>query len=102
MKDYINDRCDRYGGSLENQCHFALEILSGVMEEIGAERTAIRISPVVDHLDVTDLDLVGLALYLVHQFNLMATRYGQGICYLHLTQPRYNVVSKRNRNENEI
>lgn len=102
MKDRINDRRDRYGGSLENRCRFALEILSGVMEEIGAERTAIRISPVVDHLDATDSDPVGLALYLVHQFNLMATRYGRGLCYLHLTQPRYSAVSKRNRNENEI
>ncbi|KAH9297399.1 hypothetical protein KI387_029081 [Taxus chinensis] len=83
MKDGINDRVDEYGGSIENRCRFALEILKAVSDEIGAERTAIRISPVVDHLDALDSDPITLGLYLIHKFNDFK------LCYMHLTQPRY-------------
>ncbi|GLJ43464.1 hypothetical protein SUGI_0903670 [Cryptomeria japonica] len=84
MKNKINDRMDEYGGSIENRCRFALEILSAVTEEIGTERTAIRISPVVDHLDALDSDPMALGLYLAAKLNHF------GLCYMHLTQPRYN------------
>jgi 2,4-dienoyl-CoA reductase-like NADH-dependent reductase (Old Yellow Enzyme family) len=41
----INDREDRYGGTVENRCRFALECLEDVLAEAGPERTMIRISP---------------------------------------------------------
>ncbi|MCC3280454.1 MULTISPECIES: alkene reductase [unclassified Arthrobacter] len=40
-----NERTDEYGGSVENRARFALEVATAVVEEIGAERTGIRISP---------------------------------------------------------
>ena len=40
-----NERTDQYGGSIENRARFAIEVAKGVAEEIGAERTGIRISP---------------------------------------------------------
>ncbi|CAA9212342.1 MAG: NADH:flavin oxidoreductase/NADH oxidase [uncultured Arthrobacter sp.] len=40
-----NVRTDQYGGSIENRARFALEVARGVAEEIGAERTGIRLSP---------------------------------------------------------
>lgn len=40
-----NTRTDEYGGSIENRARFAIEIAKAVAEEIGAERTAIRLSP---------------------------------------------------------
>jgi N-ethylmaleimide reductase len=40
-----NHRTDRYGGSVANRIRFAVEIASAIAEEIGAERTGIRISP---------------------------------------------------------
>lgn len=40
-----NDRTDQYGGSIENRARFALEVARGVAEEIGADRTGIRLSP---------------------------------------------------------
>ena len=45
MKDQVNDRTDQYGGSLENRCRFALEIVEAVSNEIGADRVGIRLSP---------------------------------------------------------
>lgn len=40
-----NTRTDNYGGSIENRARFALEVAKAVVEEIGAERTGFRISP---------------------------------------------------------
>jgi 2,4-dienoyl-CoA reductase-like NADH-dependent reductase (Old Yellow Enzyme family) len=41
----VNDRTDKYGGSVENRCRFALELLSVLIKTFGAERIIIRISP---------------------------------------------------------
>ena len=40
-----NIRTDHYGGSIENRCRFLLEVVSAVAENIGKEKTAIRLSP---------------------------------------------------------
>lgn len=40
-----NTRTDEYGGSIENRTRFAIEVTKAIVEEIGAERTAFRISP---------------------------------------------------------
>ena len=40
-----NLRDDEYGGSIENRCRFAIEIAKGVAAAIGADKTAIRLSP---------------------------------------------------------
>lgn len=41
----LNDRDDRYGGSIENRLRFPLETLDAVIAEVGADRVGIRISP---------------------------------------------------------
>ncbi|KAK9755612.1 hypothetical protein RND81_01G037900 [Saponaria officinalis] len=35
MKDQVNDRTDQYGGSLENRCRFALEVVEAIVNEVG-------------------------------------------------------------------
>ena len=40
-----NQRTDSYGGSVENRARFVIEVARAVAEEIGADRTGIRISP---------------------------------------------------------
>ncbi|GAA0493492.1 MULTISPECIES: alkene reductase [Tatumella] len=40
-----NVRTDEYGGSVENRARFAIEVAKAVAEEIGADRTGIRLSP---------------------------------------------------------
>jgi N-ethylmaleimide reductase len=40
-----NMRSDRYGASIENRARFAVEVASAIAEEIGADRTAMRLSP---------------------------------------------------------
>lgn len=79
-----NTRIDEYGGSLENRARFALEVASAIATEIGAERTAIRLSPgsTLWGIDegtegpdlyrylVTELDKLGLAyVHILHNGN---------------------------------
>ncbi len=46
LREGANQRSDRYGGSIENRARFLLEVMAAVIGEIGAERSAIRLSPV--------------------------------------------------------
>lgn len=40
-----NNRTDKYGGTIENRSRFLLDILKGIMDAIGPERTGLRLSP---------------------------------------------------------
>lgn len=79
-----NTRTDEYGGSTQNRARFAIEVAMAIAEEIGAERTAIRLSPgtTLWGIDegaegpdlyrylVGELDKLGLAyLHVMHQGN---------------------------------
>ncbi|WP_321839353.1 alkene reductase [Paraburkholderia bannensis] len=79
-----NARTDEYGGSIENRARFAIEVATAIAREIGADRTAIRLSPGmamwgIDEGDegpalyrylVAELDKLGLAyLHIAHQGN---------------------------------
>lgn len=41
----LNQREDRYGGSIENRLRFMLETIDALIPEIGGERVGVRISP---------------------------------------------------------
>jgi NADPH2 dehydrogenase len=45
LQDVSNHREDAYGGSIENRSRFGLETVDAVVQAIGAEKTAIRLSP---------------------------------------------------------
>ncbi|THF95770.1 hypothetical protein TEA_023920 [Camellia sinensis var. sinensis] len=51
LKDQVNDRTNKYGGSLENHCRFALEIVEAIANEIGADKVGIRLSPFTDYME---------------------------------------------------
>lgn len=82
MKDSVNDRSDKYGGSLENRCRFALEVVEAIAQEIGPERVGIRLSPFADYFEAWDSDPDGLGLYMANALN----RYK--ILYAHYVEPR--------------
>ncbi|OOF89981.1 hypothetical protein ASPCADRAFT_212322 [Aspergillus carbonarius ITEM 5010] len=44
-QDTVNKRTDAWGGSVENRSRFAVEVTRAVVDAIGADRTAIRLSP---------------------------------------------------------
>jgi N-ethylmaleimide reductase len=78
LSSNANRRTDRYGGPIENRIRFALEIARAVSEEIGADRTGIRISPGNPFNDVREEDVP--ALYGA----LVAGLAPLGLAYLHV------------------
>lgn len=45
LSENANQRQDAYGGTIENRSRFAIEVAKAVGDEIGPERTGIRLSP---------------------------------------------------------
>ncbi|MDA8445120.1 alkene reductase [Paracidovorax valerianellae] len=74
-----NTRTDRYGGSIENRARFAIEVVTAIAEEIGADRTAIRLSPGAT-LGGIDEGAEGPALYRY----LAAELSPLGLAYVHV------------------
>ncbi|XP_071924043.1 12-oxophytodienoate reductase 1-like isoform X2 [Coffea arabica] len=89
LKDQINDRTDEYGGSLENRCRFALEIVEAVSNAIGADRVGLRLSPFADYMESGDSNPAALGLYMAEALN----KYG--ILYCHMVEPRMKTVGEK-------
>lgn len=80
VKDGANVRTDAYGGSIENRARLLLEVTAAVVEEVGAGRTGIRISPVSPANGVTSSDPQAQFDYIVDRLDAM------GIVYLHVVE----------------
>ncbi|KAJ1704225.1 hypothetical protein LUZ63_004004 [Rhynchospora breviuscula] len=89
MKDSSNSRTDKYGGSLENRCRFALEIVEAISNEIGPDRVGIRLSPFTDYMECFDSDPETLGMYMVQSLNKF------NILYCHMIEPRMAIVEGR-------
>jgi N-ethylmaleimide reductase len=74
-----NTRTDEYGGSIANRARFAIEVATAIAEEIGADRTAIRLSPGIKMWGI-DEGAEGPALYrhLVDELDKL------GLAYVHI------------------
>lgn len=82
LHDSINDRTDRYGGSIENRARFLFEVLDAVIDEVGAERTSLRLSP--SNLMGTDNDADSKALY---EFVIRTLNDDYELSFLELVEP---------------
>ena len=80
LRDGANQRTDGYGGSIENRCRFALEVVDAVVAEIGAGRVGIRLSPVTPANDLSDSHPQALFGHLVEQLDQ------RGIAFLHVVE----------------
>ena len=49
-----NQRTDDYGGSIENRSRLLLETMRAIADEIGGDRTGLRLSPVTPANDIND------------------------------------------------
>ncbi|KAH6763833.1 12-oxophytodienoate reductase 2 [Perilla frutescens var. hirtella] len=88
LKDGVNDRTDQYGGSLENRCRFAREIIEALVAEIGGGRVGIRLSPFANYMESEDSNPSSLGLYLAEGLS----RYG--LAYCHMVEPDIKTVIK--------
>jgi N-ethylmaleimide reductase len=75
LSDETNHRSDIYGGSVTNRLRFALEVTEAIVEEIGGERTGIRISPVTPANDALDSDPTAVYFPLIRELNQFNLAY---------------------------
>lgn len=81
LAEASNQRTDTYGGTLANRARLLLEVVDAIVDEIGADRVGVRLSPVgsFNGLDSDDAGESGL-----HVARALAER---GIAFLHLSEP---------------
>jgi len=80
IRDGANHRSDEYGGSVENRCRFALEVVDACVAEIGAGRVGIRLSPLTTFNDMTDSHPQIVFAHLVEELNK------RGIAFIHFIE----------------
>ncbi|MFB7593858.1 alkene reductase [Streptomyces sp. NPDC056160] len=78
LSTHTNERTDRYGGPVAGRIRFAVEVAAAVADEIGAGRTAIRLSPGNPYNDIREDDTHVLYPALVRALAPL------GLAYLHL------------------
>ena len=78
LSSNANRRTDRYGGSTANRIRFAVEVASAVADEIGPDRTGIRISPGNPFNDIVEDDVPELYGALLEALAPL------GLAYLHV------------------
>ncbi|RSS83280.1 alkene reductase [Streptomyces sp. WAC06614] len=76
-----NRRTDEWGGTVENRIRFAVEVVRAVAAEIGADRTALRISPGNTFNDIDEPDPRPTYEALVKEIDEL------GLAYLHIMEP---------------
>lgn len=75
LRDGVNNRDDEYGGPVANRARLTLEVLRGVIDEVGWARVGIRISPVTPANDMSDSNPQALFTYLVGAIDKLAPVY---------------------------
>ena len=80
LRTTSNTRTDEYGGSRENRLRFLKEVIDAIVDEVGADRTAIRLAPFLTARGMDCPDILPTIL--------AAAEYLQakGIAYLHLVE----------------
>jgi N-ethylmaleimide reductase len=84
LRDGSNLRDDDYGGPIENRIRLLREVAQAVAGEVGADRTAVRLSPNGESQGVNERDPYGL-------FGAAAAALGDvGIAFLELREPGFD------------
>ncbi|TKW01558.1 hypothetical protein SEVIR_8G189000v4 [Setaria viridis] len=85
VNDGLND-----SSSLDNRCsRLATDVVAAVVDEVGAHRVGVRLSPFAGYTDYTDADAEAQALHLVHFMDKL------GVLYCHMVEPRKCVNGNR-------
>ncbi|MNF36644.1 N-ethylmaleimide reductase [compost metagenome] len=76
-----NQREDAYGGSLENRARLLLEVVAAVVDEVGAERVGVRLTPMGRFMGMGDETPQATFGHIVRSLNHWM------LAYLHLVEP---------------
>lgn len=82
LSDSVNQRTDKWGGSIENRSRLTLEVIKAVSEAIGAEKVAVRFSPFAGFQGSEKSDINELYTYLISQLKEMDLK----LAYLSLVE----------------
>jgi N-ethylmaleimide reductase len=80
LRTTSNQRTDAYGGSRSNRLRFLRDVVNAVADEVGAERTAIRLAP---FLTARGMDCPDILPTLLEAMDFLQAR---GIGYVHLVE----------------
>lgn len=80
LRSNSNHRSDGYGGRRENRTRFLLEVAEAVAEQIGAERTGVRLSPYITFKDMNDPEIIDTILLAARGLDKI------GVAYVHLSE----------------
>jgi N-ethylmaleimide reductase len=76
-----NHRKDRYGGNIENRARFLMQVTKAVIDEVGSDRVAVRLTPMGRFMGMDDETPEETFGYIVHELNKLH------LAYLHLVEP---------------
>jgi N-ethylmaleimide reductase len=96
LQSRSNQRTDAYGGSIENRARLMLEVTKAVVDAIGADRTAIRLSPYGRANDSGEADPMPLYSHVIGELNKF------GLAYLHLIEPRASGAGQREVDHQDV
>lgn len=85
-----NKRTDEYGGSIENRARFTLEVVDALINAIGAEMVAIRLSPFyrsAGMLGADEPEVFEMYSYILDELEKRAQN-GKRLAYVHFIEPR--------------
>lgn len=80
LRSNSNQRTDGYGGSKQNRIRFLVEVTRAVVEEVGAERTGVRLSPFITFKDMGDPEILETIMLAAKELQDL------GVTYIHLCE----------------
>ncbi|KAF8264533.1 putative NADPH2 dehydrogenase chain OYE2 [Lactarius quietus] len=84
LQTVSNERTDEYGGSIDNRVRFPLEVINAIVETIGAEKTAVRISPWSKYQDMGMKDPLPTFTTFIERIRDAHS----DLAYIHVVEPR--------------
>ncbi len=75
LADSSNNRTDKYGGSIENRNRFVLEVMQEMVNALGADKVAIRISPTSIYNNIVHQNPLEQFTLLLDELNKMPLSY---------------------------
>lgn len=82
IQDGINDRTDKYGGSVENRTRIVFEVLDEILKTTPSSKVGIRFSPYGTSCGQRDSDPSGTYSYLLKKLN------DYDLAFAHIIEPR--------------
>jgi len=75
LAESANQRTDQYGGSNENRNRFVLEVMQEMVEAIGSDKVAIRLSPTSTYNNMVHQNPIEQFTLLINELNKLPLSY---------------------------